>query len=421
MARIISGIAGIAIMITGTALAQLASDEVPHDRTLPIDEEVRLQLESSHRAGIFRLQPTFSVHDFGYDSNVYGLTANPIGDWHSTVAMGTRFVVPFSRKFYVRGSAIPEYTYYQKLTNRRFFGGNYGGSILGLFNHMTVQAAGSVFKGEGPVSSEVDRASLGTRSDARADIEVDVLGRLSVFADAEGQRQRYTTTSDEAMLGIAATPLERNETAARGGLRYRFASYLSFSAAAEKTKSTFLIDSTRDNRSNAVIAGVRYDRPRAFINISVGARKGEAPFLGSIFPKYTTTTGSYFASRELAAGIALAAYGHRGLGYSLTVENPYFIETINGGEVVVPMGNRFALRVFGEAGKNDYPLPVKSIKRVDDRTSYGGGVAIRLRRNMVMNAIASESRIKSTLSENNRSVFRVATSISFEPRPHLFR
>src|SRR6266513_2797001 len=50
--------------------------------------------------GVLRVAPTFAVRDLGYDSNVFGTADNPVGDWHSTVAAGARFIVPVGAKVY---------------------------------------------------------------------------------------------------------------------------------------------------------------------------------------------------------------------------------------------------------------------------------------------------------------------------------
>ena len=419
LSKIVFGFA--LLLVAATASAQLADDRVPHERTLPIREEIRTQLENSRfRFGIFRLQPTFAIRDLGYDNNVFGTSDNPVADWHSSVAAGTHFIVPGGSKLYLRGTVVPEYTYYQKLTSRRSLGGDYGASLLGLFNHMTIEAGAESVKELAIVSSEVERPAIGTTATANGALEVDILRRLSVFGTAKGERRRFDLAVDELARSTSLDVLERNETLARGGVRYRFTSFFDVSAAAEKTRTTFLIQQSRNNRTTAAIIGIHYDRPRSFVNISIGSRKATATDVTSTaFPEFSTTTGSYYASHELSAGVVLDAYGHRGIGYSVTVENPYFLETRNGAGFIVPLGRRFALRAFGEAGSNSYPVLVNAVKRTDDVTTWGGGFAMRLYRNLVMTAVASNTKYDSTIPDNSRSIFRVTTLVSAQTT--LFR
>lgn len=398
------------VLAAPTALGQLASDQVPHERILPLREQVRKQIERSRiHAGILRLQPSYAIRDFGYDSNVFGTPDNPVGDWRSTLSAGTRGIIPLGPKMYLRGSVVPEYTWYRKLSNRRSFGGDYAASLLGLFNHLSLESGGTVFKGIGLISSELERATIGTRAGAFTSGELQIFRRLALFGTVRGERQRFSLTAEDRAQSIE--DLERNESLVRGGIRYRFRSYFSVAAAAEKTRTNFLTKTLRNNESNAAVLSIHYDRPRSFINLSVASRRGEGRDPLSIFPRYRTTTGSYYASHELASRILLDAYGNRGVAYSVTAVNPYYFETRNGVGLTVPVGWRLALRAFGEGGTNAYPIPFQAIKRTDNVRAWGSGFALRLFHNLTLIAIASDTRYKSNLPGQDRSVFRLATSI----------
>ena len=402
--------------IVSTASAQLESDAVPHARTIAPSEAVRQELEDSrYHLGPMRIRPLFSLRDLGYDNNVLGTSTNQIADFHSTVGFGAHGILPLGSKMYFQGVALPEYTWYQKLTDRRNLGGNYGGSVIGLFNRMSLEAGADTFRGSTILNSEQESKVPGTRTHLFGRAELEILQRLSVYGSAESQRQRYSPVRDDQSEASPIRQLERNETAARGGVRYRFASYLDFSLGVEHTNTRFLAGGERDNRSDAVILGVHYDRPRSFINLSVGSRTGKADHPG-VFPDYSTTTGSYYASHDLSAPVAFDVYGHRGIGYSLTTTNAYYLETRNGAGVTVAVGRRLALRGFGEGGSNVYPLPIlvgSSVKRTDNALTAGGGVAIRIYRKVALDLLASNSRYTSNIAGNGRSIFRLTTGLSF--------
>jgi hypothetical protein len=400
-----------------TASAQLESDEVPHTRIIAPTEAIRQELEDSrYHLGPMRVRPLFSLRDVGYDNNVLGTSVNQVADFHSTVGLGAHGVLPVGSKMYFQTVALPEYTWYQKLTDRRSLGGSYSGSLLGLFNRMSVEAGADSFRGPTVLNSEQQTSVPATRTHLFSRVEVEFLKRLSVYGSGESEQQRYSPVRDDPTEAAAILQLERNETAARGGLRYRFASWLDFSLGVEHTNTTFLTGTDRDNHSDAVILGVRYDRPRSFINLSVGSRTGKADHPG-VFPDYSATTGSYYASHDLSAPVAFDVYGHRGIGYSITATNPYYLETRNGAGVTVAVGRRLALRGFGEGGSNAYPVPIAvgstSVKRMDSAVTAGGGVAFRLHRKVALSVLASNSRYTSNIAGNDRSIFRLATGISF--------
>jgi hypothetical protein len=401
--------------MAATASAQLESDAVPHERTISDSDAIVRELEDSrHHFGAIRVRPLFSLRDFGYDNNVLGTSTDPIGDFHSTVGFGAHGILPIGSKMYLQGLALPEYTWYQKLTNRRRFGGSYGASALGLFNRMSVEAGVDTFIGSTVLNSEQETEVPGTRTDLSGRLEIEILRRLSIYGGGEREQQRYSPLSDDQALPIRQ--LERNETAVRGGVRYRFASYVDFSLGFEHTNTRFLAGTDRDNQSDAVILGIHYDRPRSFLNLSVGARTGKADNPG-VFPDYSTTTGSYYLSHDLSAPVAVDVYGHRGLGYSLTGTNAYYLETRNGAGATFSVGRRLAFRGFAEGGTNAYPLPVvvgsSPVKRTDSAITAGGGVAIRLYRKVALSVLASNTRYTSNLPGFDRSIFRVTTGLSF--------
>lgn len=399
--------------VATTAAAQLTGEVIPRHRTLPVTEEVRRQLQTSRwHLGRLRVQPSLGLRDFGYDNNVYGSATDRVGDWRSTASASGAFILPVGPKTYLRGGVAPSYTYYRKLANRRSFGGDYSAALLGLFNRLSVEAGAAAFRGTAPVSSELDRAALSRRTAANGSVEIEILRRLSIFGAVHEEHQRYIDTADDLARGLSLQGLERNENASRGGIRYRFSSYLDFSLGAEATRTNFLVDRTKDNRSHAGVLGVHYDRPRAFLNMSIGRRTGEAVAASSRFTRFSTTTGSYYAAYKLASRSEVDAYGQRGLGYSLTVENPYYIETLNGAGLTIPLGHRIAVRGFSEWGTNSYPNLVQGTKRVDDITRYGGGFVTQLTKRTAFTTLASWDRINGHALAPDRTVFRVTTLLT---------
>ena len=412
IAPLLLGLLGMA----ATVSAQLESDAVPHARTIAPSEAIRQELEDSrYHLGPMRVRPLVSLRDFGYDNNVFGSSTNQIADFHSIVGLGAHGILPVGSKMYLQALLLPEYTWYQKLADRRSFGGSYGGSLLGLFNRMSLEAGADTFRGTTILNSEQPTAVLGTRTQLFGRAEVEILKRLSVYGSAESQRQRYSPVRDDQSERSAILQLQRSETAARGGLRYRFASWIDFSLGVEHTNTRFLTATDRDNHSDAVILGVHYDRPRSFVNVSVGSRTGKADHPG-VFPDYSATTGSYYASHQLSAPVTFDVYGHRGIGYSLTTTNAYYLETRNGIGATVAVGRRLALRGFGEGGSNAYRLPIlagSQTKRTDNVITEGGGVAFRLYRKIALSLLASNSRYASNIAGNDRSIFRLTTALSF--------
>jgi hypothetical protein len=397
--------------------AQLTSDVVPRQRLVPREEQIRHELEdSSLRLGPFRLHPTFLLRDLGYNNNVYGTPENPVSDWSATVGAGTKWILPFGPKMYVRGNAVADYTWYAELADRRILGGTYDVTVTGLFNRLSVEAGAGTQKTFTVLSSEIDSNVVRKLDHVLFDAEIDLLQRLSLFASARAESHAYEAPGVIGGDLSRLDDLAREEELVRGGVRYRFRSFLDVSVAAERTESTFDRALTgRDNTSEAIVLGLHYDRPRAYLNLNVASREGRG-MVGSLFPDYDATTGSYFASYSLVAPIEVQAYGHRKPVFSVFENSAFFLEDRNGAALLFRLGDRVVMRVFGEAGQNEYPKPASggiTLLRFDDALTYGGGFAVRLFRSAAFTVLVTQSEFDSNLDNFDRSVIRVQSGISF--------
>ncbi len=400
------------------AIPQVTSDQVPRERTIPLRQQIDGEMaESRFQLGPIRLEPELNLRNIGYDSNVFGTPENPVSDWTATVSAGVDALLPIGRKLYLRGAVLPEYTWFAELKDRRNLGGHFDGALLALFNRMSLEAGAGSDESLANVSSEIQRPVVSNTSRVYAKSEIDVLRRLSLFGDWEGHDLNYDQPAD-AGNAYDVTLLDRRDTVARGGIRYHFRPWFDIAVGAEKTRAEFdKQPEVRDNQSTATVIGIHYDRPRSFLELWAGQRKGEA-LNGSQFPTYSGTTGSYFASYFLRRRLELQAFGSRSIVPGLFVANPYFVEIRNGAGISSAVGSRTTLRLYGEIGTNDYPVEVvvggeNVTKRADDVKTYGGGFSFRLFRTVHLVIDASESKYTSNISGFDRSIFRVTSGLSF--------
>ena len=310
---------------------------------------------------------------------------------------------------------MPQYQWFDKLTDRRTFGGFYEGSIFLLFNRVSFEGDGSYKHSLSYFSSESPEKVLNTVTAGRGALEVNITGPLFVFAGAEGERLRFEPPQGSLDVNDVGS-LNRDEKAGRAGVRYVVNPHFNVSAAVEGTRTEFVeTPEVRDNQSTAYLIGIHYDRPRFFLNVSVGYRQGRA-FNGSSFPDFGTVTGSYFASFFATPWFEIQPYGRRTIGYGLAADTPYFFDTRNGGAVNFRVHRRVELRGYGEAGTNDYAFPLvgPGPKRFDHVTEYGGGISVLLTRKLVLSAIASRVKYTSNIPGLDRTITRFTTGLSFE-------
>jgi len=310
---------------------------------------------------------------------------------------------------------MPSYTWYDKLTDYRFFGGLYRASLLGLFNRLSVDVGGYASKQISFLSSQVDIPVIETTGDASARLEVELSRLFSVFGSGEVQRLRFAATGSQP---LDVTVYNRTDGAARGGVRYRISAVWDVSAAFEKTGAEFVeTPELRDNQSTAYLLGVHYDRPSFYINLVGGYRQGR-PDNGSTFPSFSAATGSCFVSYFWTRSLELQAYARRSITFGTFVENPYYLQTRGGGGLNVQVFSGLLLRGFGEFGPDEYPVPTlvgqQEVKRKDQVTTVGGGFSWLLFRKTVLTAIASHNDHSSNVPGVSRSVFRLVMGLNFE-------
>ena len=397
----------------------LSSDSVPLERTIPDRERVANDIASArYHLGPIRLLPAFAVHDAGYNSNVFGTSQDPVGDWTATVTAGSRFLLPMGSKFVLVADAFPEYTWYASLKERDQWGGNYGGSLYGFFNRVTTEFGGRYTQRYYIYSSEITSPVFTTTEDGVAKVEVELGTHWSVFGLGEINRVRYEQIQGPPEQEIGVQQNNRTAWAGRGGLRYRISPEVQIAGMAEGTWADFQVEQRlRNNTSTAYLGSLEYSRPRLFINVVGGFREGQGED-SVLFPRYSTGVGSFFASFFALSWLELQTFGHRQVAYSITAINPYYFENRLGGKINIQVGPRLLLSGYGLRGPNNYPRlePVPNVglvRRRDMQSNYGGGFSVLAWRPLVLTGLYTRTETTSNIPGNSRGYDRYTVFLSF--------
>jgi hypothetical protein len=402
------------------AMAQLSTEAPARARTVPVAEQVKDESEHPRfRLGPFRMRRVFGLRDTGYNNNVFGTQENKVADWTVTAFAGVKYLLPTGPKTYLRGVVVPEYTWYNKLSSYRAFGGTYSAALLGLYNRMSVELGGSGQRTLAIVNSETQQLARQDSLGGGLKLEVEILRRLSLYAGLQGARLRFDDSGFPVSDFNAVTDLNRTEIAGRGGVRYRFSEVLSLAVQAEQVRTQFVNQAQdRDNDANSYVLVARLDQPRFYIDLTGGYREGTARSSDSFFPPYRTGLYGYFVSYFLNRSLKLQGYGWRRPVNSLSLDNPYYFETRNGGGVSVGLGARMALQGFVLVGSNSYPMDVlvdgAPVRRVDDVTTFGGGFTFQIHRTTKLLVQGTSDQYRSDVPGSDRSIFRLSTALSFE-------
>ena len=403
--------AAVASAISPASLAQAIQQTAISGSIVSREQIVTEMKDSRYQLGQMRVQPVLSLRNLGFSGGVAGTTGYQQPDLGATIGAGARIILPVARKTFLRVNLVPEYTWFRRRVNQRILGGNVDAAALFLFNRFSADAHLHPVRTVAPVSSEDPRSSVVTRVDKLARVEFRFLRRLSLFGTGQLSRPRYDVDSSDG--GTRFNQLDRNDTDVQAGVLYQFRSYLRLALGAERTQSRFLRDTSRDNHSSGVTLNIHYERPRTFMDLVTASHRAEGE-PGSSFPAFSTGTGSYFITHQLAVPWIFDVAGRRNVTYSLFASTPYFIETRNGAGITIPIRRRLSFRAIGEAGTNSYPAAAQApVSRLDRVTTFGGGLSLRVYRDFALTTLATQTRYNSNLPGFDRSVFTVTTNLNY--------
>ncbi len=410
-----AAIAAALFMMPGLLAGQAPTGEEISERSLlPRAEIEQAMANSRYRLGPVYLSPEIAIREATYDSNIYGTIENPLGDFRTTVAAGFGLVLPVGNNVFFRANAFPEYTWYEKLVQKRFFGGKYGGSVRVFANRLTLEGSGDYSKTDVLYSSEVQAHVIEEVDTARLGAELMVLSRLFVYG--EGKLERFGYSGPGTEIGtLFASRTNRTAKSVRGEIRLRWNENVRIAAGYEETRAEFVsLPEQYDNVTRVVVGTVYYDRGKLFVKASGGYTE-ERPIHGSTILPFSGMTGSGSVSYTLLRPLDLQAFAGRNLNYGLS--STYYISERYGAGLAIRTGWRISLRGYGSLGTDSYTTPVAVsgdglVDRRDDVKEYGGSLALLLTSRIQASFTVTENRYTSNVPSYDRSFFRWTVSLS---------
>lgn len=407
--------AGVFLLSRALTGQPSTGEEISERSLLPRAEIDQAMAESRFRLGPVYLSPVIAIRDATYDNNIYGTSENPKGDFRTTVLAGVGLILPVGKNVFLRASAFPEYTWYAQLAERRFFGGNYGGSIRVFANRLTLEASGDYSKTDVLFSSEVQTRAIQELDTFRLGAELRVLPRLFVYGEGKLQLFRYSEPGAE-QTGLSVSSTDRTTRGVRGEVRYRWNENVRLAAGYDETRAEFAsLPQQYDNVTRAVVGTVYYDRGKLFVKVSGGFSE-EKPIHDSTILPFSGFIGSGSVSYTLLRPLDLQAFAGRNLNYGLS--SAYYVSERYGAGVVIRTGWRLSMGGFGSLGTDSYSTPVAVpggglVDRRDDVKDYGGSLDFLFTPRIHARFAATKSLYNSNVPGNDRSFFRWSVSLSF--------
>jgi hypothetical protein len=344
------------------------------------------------RLGPVRVEPWFGVRDFGFVDEPEVAGAEDEGFRAlGTAGAGLRFYVPVGNKIVLAAHALPEYSWAEQ-DERSRLNGRYGVGAFFFWNRLTLQLSAGRTEELGILTSELLERNNQRRDELAAAAELEALGSLFLFAEvAERDYESLADPLDDP-TGATLGRLDRRETLARSGVRWRSPRGWRFGLGLESSQVDFA-DGALD-RSNAGEAPIlEVVSPEGGVDASLQlAYRSLDPEPGSSFVAFDGVTGSFRAGLGKGYRVTPSVHASRNLVYSLDGAGSYIESDRAGLSVSSRLTSRGQVSVFFEQGTDRYQGTTAVTLREEDQRAWGASVQWTLGRRLSIAAgYSSES------------------------------
>ncbi len=339
--------------------------------------------------GPLRLFPAFSLHNVGYDDNIY-FDSEPQSDYTGTFSPELKAYLPIGATILLSASENPEYTAYLRDASRRAFTNSIGlGMRMLLLSRFVLSAEHTDYAHRRRLSSEVGSlvTDLGRTSNAGLFYETarqTAIG-LTVFRN---DLTYESFQSDPEGLPLSQA-LNRTETGGRAEVYYRafYKGYIFLGLGRTEYRFQSPDMAWRDSSARQASLGVRFPLGGSIEGTLLLGYKELRPREGG----GATFTG-FVGSADLAARLGRFAFrGRFGRDnvFSTFADVLYFIDTKGGLGASFYLADFLRLDYDFDLGSSDYPdEPVSaaapeaaySAGRRDRRTTHTAGIVVRILR-----------------------------------------
>ena len=332
--------------------------------------------EARWKAGRVLLDPWFGVRDAAYVDNVGN---QGVSDVTITLGAGVRGWLPVASEFTLAAHVLPEYVWWKDLSQRNRLNGRYGAGIFGNLGNTGIEATIERIDDAQFFSREFED-KVNTRTDqALLNLEFGVGRGLSVFAGGGLRSIEYENDPDQQIPPLSV--VDRDETGARGGVKFQLPRGFEIGIGAEYTQADFEPGSSDlSNSGPAAVVLFDYVGPALFVKADFAYRSLK-PDGGSTFVDYDGLLGRADIAYRAFGRVEFQLFGGNDLVYSFTDTWAYFEDTSIGLGVRTGITEWFRFRLFIETGDNDYTAFAEDgPNRTDDYDAWGGNLSFRFER-----------------------------------------
>ncbi|HUR81039.1 MAG TPA: hypothetical protein VM733_09745 [Thermoanaerobaculia bacterium] len=319
------------------------------------------------------------IADAGYSETGYMPTGDSAGGITLSVDAPNRFYFVPRKKVIFTADVIPGYSFFREGENRRQFNYLVRGDMHLLLNHLYLDVYGSRANQLRAHVADLNRLATAREDETGVAGEIKYSSRTSALFTLRMRDTSYPKNRFQPDPGdrIAIEVLNREERNARLALHHKTFPRTALFVAGERSEYTFPNhEAYRSNRTYAG-AGFAYDGGRTLVRLEAGPMR--LRFKDAAQPDYSGLMAQFSASRTNGRW-NLKFGADRDLGFSIFLNNPYFIATSGQVGLDYTATRRLTLHARSAYERDEYDQPVLGLMRTDDISYNGVGFTYGVRR-----------------------------------------
>jgi len=393
-------------------VAQSTNYTVPGSLGRPLvdrEEAVERAVEQARwRWGGLRVDPWLALRELAWVEE-RDLDGGTTSDLTATAGAGLDLYLPVGPKSTLAAEIRPEYVWWRDDSDRSRLAGRYALGGFVFSNRLTLELVARSNDSDGIVTPELDRRVESLEQRLDADLEVRVWRRIALFA--RGSVASVEVGGDEPVPGLDV--LDRDEDWWVGGVRLKLGDDVSVGVGAGRSQATFdSAGDARDTDGDTLYGDLRWVRPKLQVSLELFDTELQAAS-GSAFPGFDDLLYTGRVRWMPREAYAFAVYAQSSLAWSLGADGPYYVDERLGTEIGFRGGERIGLRAFYEQGDNTYAPAADGSRRVDDTSSYGAGLDLRVLRSLVLEVETRRTEVDSPLAGADREFSEIRAGLRF--------
>jgi hypothetical protein len=384
----------------------------------PLDRKQALEDAWSNarfRLGAVKIQPSFSLQDVAFvdvvDSNDPAIDS----DLTATVGAGLAAYLRLGDGF-LAFQALPQYTWWQDLEDRRRLTGTYGLGYFGFFSRGEAElTAQRIDELAIPNLQVLDRVPV-VNDELSAKLDLTLSGAFGGFAEASEFETTFDPDEGTGPIGSLTGGLDRTTSTQTVGVRWK-SSRFKIGVGVQNQETEFAPGA--DDRSNdGTSIAYRFDFKgnRVSAGLDIVDTELEPSSAESRFEPVSTPTGNAWVAIKTGWRVSWRVYGSQQIVYTLLGAAASSEDQRTGLGLTMEISERSSLLGFYEVGTHRY-AEVAGSRREDDLTAFGATFTTEVWRGIRLRAGYTRLEIDSVIPGESKEVSTILAGLSFGTAP----